>query len=270
MDTYLFIDGAYLQWHYRKQMREFYGCVPPINYDAVLGSQQAARAYYYDAVDYLKRDNETVDECKARVANCEALHDYISSRPGFFVREGDVRRSRRRRNKDAPEQKAVDVQLAVDALEHAARGNVKLGVFLTGDLDFEPLLASLERLGVRTRLLFVPLFTSETLKRAADETRMVNLSHFHAWAANSFQQNHIPMTYSFGEPHPQAPIFVPEREGKWAGRELTLFRATNESPARLFLAPEKDELDPSYLLQYHDIAKLPVAFELTFGRIEWK
>jgi uncharacterized LabA/DUF88 family protein len=186
MSSYLFIDGAYLRKDFTEQMRSFYGVIPEFDFVALAASLKSERTYYYDAIDYERHATESEETSAARVAAAEAVHDHINNLPGFHVREGHVRRSPKRRNR---EQKAVDVQLAVDALEHAARGNMKLMMLFAGDLDFEPLLASLERLGVRTRLIYVPQHTSKALMQAADEIRKVTLDHFHAWSAPSFRAN---------------------------------------------------------------------------------
>ena len=131
--TYLFIDGAYLHEHYSRQMQDFYGEVPPLRFDILATNLNSERTYYYDAINYQKKASESQDEYEARIAAKHALHDYISSQAGYHVREGHVRRSPAKKKQ---EQKGVDVQLAVDALEHAANGKMKRAVLLTGYLDF--------------------------------------------------------------------------------------------------------------------------------------
>lgn len=135
MASYLFIDGAYLRKHFNEQMQTFYGVVPAIDFELLAASFKSERTYYYDAIDYERHATEAEDGFQARVAQAEGVHDHINNLPGFHVRKGHVRRSPKRRNR---EQKALDVQLAVDALEHAARGNMKLMLLLAGDLDWRP------------------------------------------------------------------------------------------------------------------------------------
>src|SRR5687768_2552079 len=122
--TYAFIDGNYLHSQYERQMQAFYGQTPPILYEAVGSLLAADRFFFYDAIDYQKSETETETQREERIAKREALHDHITSRPGFHVRDGYVRRSQKRKR----EQKGVDVQLAVDAMEHAARGNLTRAV----------------------------------------------------------------------------------------------------------------------------------------------
>ena len=181
------------------------------------------------------------------------------------MREGHVRRSLKRKR----EQKAVDVQLAVDALEHAARSNMTMAILLTGDLDFEPLLGSLERMGVRTRLAYVPRHTSTDLLRAADEIRKITLQHFYSWSAPSFRANHKTVKLEYGQGRPEPPIFEPCREGVWDGRQVTLFKTINQAAPRLYAEWGNELTEPSYTFEHPEIDKLPLAFELTFGEIEW-
>lgn len=266
MSSYLFIDGAYLRKHFNEQMQTFYGVVPELDFELLAASLKSERTYYYDAIDYERHATESEDTFQARVTRAEGVHDHINNLPGFHVREGHVRRSPKRRNR---EQKAVDVQLAVDALEHAARGNMKLMMLFAGDLDFEPLLASLERLGVRTRLIYVPQHTSKELMQAADEIRKVTLEHFHAWSAPSFRANYRTVKLLYREPVPDGAIFKPLKTGTWKRRKVTVFKAVNASDPRLYVEQGDELTEPSYLMEHPDIDKLPLAFELTFGKIDW-
>jgi uncharacterized LabA/DUF88 family protein len=264
MSVYAFIDGNYLHSNFSKQMQAFYGVIPAINYEQLGADLQAPRLFYYDAIDYAKADNETDAAHEQRVVEREALHDHINSLPGFHVRDGHVRRSPRRRNR---EQKGVDVQLAVDAMEHAARGNMDTAVLFAGDLDFEPLVHSLVRLGVRTRLCYVLQHTSKALMRAADEIRKVTLENFYHWSALSFQGSHPGVQLRYGEKF-EGHTFKTLREGVWKGRRVRIFE---RPPNPLLYVDWGDELKkPSYTFEYPDIAKLPLAFELTFGKIEWQ
>src|SRR5688572_29370054 len=138
---YLFIDGAHFAKQFTEKMTDFYGIVPPIDYAALKAETQADRIYYYDAIDYEKKVGESDAAHTARIDAAAANMEYIASQPGYHVRDGHVRKGPKR------EQKGVDVMLAVEAMEHGARGNISLAMLMSGDLDFEPLLRSLDRLG---------------------------------------------------------------------------------------------------------------------------
>lgn len=210
MTRYLFIDGAYLQTHYRLWMQTFYGTVPAIEWDVLASTLQSQRNYYYDAINYQVMSGEDESAKNRRVAEMHSLHDHISRQTRFHVREGHVRRSPEKKKQ---EQKGVDVQLAVEALEHAARGNLQTVSLLTGDLDFEPLLISLARMGVLTKLIYVPKTAANELLAAADEREKLTLHHFWQFAAPSFKGSHSPVNLAYRQPHPDRGVYAIEREG---------------------------------------------------------
>jgi hypothetical protein len=118
MDSmYLFIDGAYLREAYDDVMRRFYGLVPTFNWTNVgVIFGRPARTYYYDAIDRNQVASETSEDRDRRVREADHLHTYLNGLSNWHVREGFVSRGRRARRRT---QKAVDVQLAVDALEQS-------------------------------------------------------------------------------------------------------------------------------------------------------
>jgi uncharacterized LabA/DUF88 family protein len=264
MSSYLFIDGAYLRERFEHQMMTFYGVVPAIQFDVLAANLGGHRTYYYDAINYNRGPSESESDFNARITKIHRLHDYISSQPGFHVREGHVRRSPVRKRQ---EQKGVDVQLAVDALEHAARGNMEIAALLAGDLDFEPLLTSLARLGVRTRLFYATGHAAVELRQAADEVQTITLQNFWGWATSSFKTNYRQVRLHYNQARPDG--FTIERQGIWNTRQVLLLKAGHQAEPRLWVAPGDELTEPSYLFEYVDIDKLPLAFELTFGAIEW-
>ena len=267
MTRYLFIDGAYLQAHYRRWMQTFYGTVPAIEWDVLASTLQSQRNYYYDAINYQVMPGEDETTKNRRIAKTQALHDHISRQTRFHVREGHVRRSPEKKKQ---EQKGVDVQLAVEALEHAARGNLQTVSLLSGDLDFEPLLISLARMGVLTKLIYVPQTAADELLAAADEREKLTLHHFWQFAAPSFKAAHGIVSLEYRQPHPDTTTYAVEREGVWNARRVVLLRPNTEAHLPYLYVETGDELtEPSYRLEYRDITKLPLAFELMFGQVAW-
>ena len=262
-EKYLFIDGNYLSTQFAKQMHAFYNHAPPIMFQELGRILKVNRCYYYDAIDYSNGANETEAEQDDRIAQRESFHDWLAELRGFHVRHGHVRRSK----KKSREQKAVDVRLAVDALEHAARGNIEKAVFLTGDLDFEPLLTSLERLGVRTKLLYVRSSTSPELIRAADESQALTLSDFCSWSPASFRDSHKPVSYSVGLPD-EIPEVLVSRRGRWGTRELALYDMRGAG-GRIFVKARAEVREPSISVHHADLGKVAQAFELAYGPIQW-
>ena len=243
-------------------MEKFYGVVPPIDYAVIKSYTKAHRIYFYDAIDYAERKGETAAEHKARVDAATARFDYIASQPGYHVRDGHVRQGGKR------EQKGVDVLLAVEAMEHAARGNMSLAMLMSGDLDFEPLLRSLDRLGTPTRVYYFPIKASPDLLRAADDARKITLREFHGWASEEFRINHPVIELAYAQ-RPLDPRDWPiVKTGVWQDRTVTLHSHPKASP-RLYVEKGKQLTDQSRMFVYPDIQKLELAHTLTFGEIEW-
>lgn len=266
--TYAFVDGNYLNARFGHQMDTFYGVVPPINFDAIRQFLGAERLFYYDAIDYTQDDKEKDSDYHARIGTRESLHAYINSRTGWHVREGHVRRAKQQKKR---EQKGVDILLSVDAMKHAARGNMNTAVLLAGDLDFEPLVQSLLRLGVPTRLIYSPTNVSDLLKAAADDRHKMTLQQFYAWSPYSFRTNYreVRLAYETGEP--PLSVFTQVREGRWDDRRVRLFRPgpNNTSNGTLFVDAGDELRQVSLTMEYVDVDRLPLAFELTFGDVDW-
>ena len=111
----------------------------------------------------------------------------------------------------------------------------------------------------------MPQHTSTELRQAADTTRKITLEHFYGWSAPSCREKHRPVKLRYREERPSPDIFRPTKEGTWKGRNVTLLQAINEAQPRLYVEPSNQLAEPSYLLEYPDREKLPLAFELTFG-----
>ena len=83
--------------------------------------------------------------------------------PDTHVVEGQVRQGKRR-----PEQKGVDVQLAVDALQAANRGVVGAIALVSGDADFIPLVKAVRDVGPHVIVIAFKESLSPDLRTAAD------------------------------------------------------------------------------------------------------
>jgi len=171
--SYLFIDGAYFRAAYSDLMTRYFNSVPEIEWtkvSAVFGGPR--RIYYYDAVDRNTVGAETPAERDARVERLDQFHARLNSLDRWHVREGFVSRGRRAARRS---QKAVDVQLSVDALEHAVAHNMAQAIFILGDLDFEPLLFSLNRFGIQTLVYYERNSAAPELLEAADMRSEITL-----------------------------------------------------------------------------------------------
>ena len=164
-DTYLFVDGAYLERTVESHTKGFFHQNLEINYERLI--QGAIKGFYYDAYPSKKHD-ETEFDFRQRLTTAEDKFKQITSGRGwhcnFGVTKGTGKRTR---------QKGVDIQLAMDAFTHCVRGNFKHAIILTGDLDFFPLIKSLIYEGAFVELWCDPATTSPELIRAADARKFL-------------------------------------------------------------------------------------------------
>lgn len=164
-DTYLFVDGAYLERTVESHEKGFFNESLNVNYEKLI--QGAIKGFYYDAYPskksdesestYLQRLNTAENKFK-KITSCRGWHC------NFGVTKGSGKRTR---------QKGVDIQLAMDAFTHCVRGNFKHAIILTGDLDFFPLIKSLIYEGAFVELWCDPASTSSELIRAADARKFL-------------------------------------------------------------------------------------------------
>lgn len=149
-------ECAYLRYAYESTMKRFARedvSHTSLNLETVKDALRASKVFYYDAVD------DEAEDVDARRAYLE----HIQSLDGFHVREGTVRKSKKRgKDKENEEnsdheterkqQKRVDVQLAVECLMHAYTKNMWHASLIAGDLDFEPLVTALINLGTHVHV----------------------------------------------------------------------------------------------------------------------
>lgn len=252
-------------------MQAFFDEVPPIEYRQLISlGVNHQRVFYYDAVDYEPRPGETVAHTEARITERVTLHRQINTIPNFHVREGYVSTGRKPRQR---EQKAVDVQLAVDAIEQAALRNMSHATLLLGDLDFQPLIAALVRFGIRVTV-FYEQGAREELLEVADERHPLRLAEYSLLSPPTFRANHtFPQFNPVGTPAYPAVI----RNGSWKGNRVVLAGHTTGAgavaPFELFIE-NGDEVKGQNLAVHfsgpaHD--RIGLAFELGYGgTIEWQ
>ena len=172
---YLFIDGGCLRASLDKLSEAYAGGMPlDINYRQL--TQTYSKVFYYDALPE-RKVNEDDASYHARIAPQRLLFDHLSSLDRFHVYEGDVRRSSARRG---PEQKKIDVMIAVDMLTHSFRRNMHEATLLTGDLDFKPLIDALVHEGMFITLWYPQGTTSKELIAAADRSERFGIGSIYA------------------------------------------------------------------------------------------
>lgn len=156
---YVYIDAGYIQGQLKQG-----NCNIEFNPDRLAqyitseslytSPVHAVRKFYYDALDE-DAEPKVIEKQKAYLDKVRSLKD-------THVVLGKIRKSKKK------EQKGVDVQLAVDALEAAKSGSVDVIALIAGDADFVPLVEAIRRAGPH---VFVIAFNSSValdLKNAAD------------------------------------------------------------------------------------------------------
>lgn len=118
--TYVFVDGAYLRRVADALIGEMFSVPAELDLRTLQGvGPNVRRVFYYDCLNDVQRENEPAVEFTNRVNAQQATFDEIQSLEGFHVRLGSLSGSHRKLR-----QKKVDVLLAVEALDHAVRGNM--------------------------------------------------------------------------------------------------------------------------------------------------
>jgi uncharacterized LabA/DUF88 family protein len=170
MIKYLFIDGGCLRVSLDR-MAAIYSGGALLDLDYSTLTRDYSKVFYYDALPERKPD-ENDQTYYARITPQRQFFDRLCSLDRFHVYEGDVRRSSSRRG---PEQKKIDVMIAVDMLTHSFRRNMHEATLLTGDLDFKPLIDALVQGGMFVNLWYPPGTTSIELIAAADRSWPLNI-----------------------------------------------------------------------------------------------
>jgi uncharacterized LabA/DUF88 family protein len=263
--TYLFIDGAYFRECYGTTMQRFYGAIPPVNWNVVWNVfERPSRTYYYDSVDRKQVGPETSEERDRRVRHADQFHRQLNALSNWHVREGFVSRGRRAARRS---QKAVDVQLAVDALEHAVAHNMSSAGFIAGDLDFEPLFFSLNRFGIRVTVYYQEGTASEDLLEAADSRVPMTLQTFSWLAVASFLETAVVPRYAANDSPPSSTFRI--RTGLWNNRRIEMFREGGQ----IIVWADRGEAGENTLKSYYpadNVKKGEQAFVMHFGgNIQW-
>jgi uncharacterized LabA/DUF88 family protein len=216
MSRYTFIDGeALLQFMADAAQRISPDEEFSVNYKNMRSAFGGQRAFFYDAHP-ARRSSEDEEEFRRRRSDKDSLLKVLSRLDGMHIRTGMSRYRRKR----GLEQKGVDIQLAIEAYQHAVRGNIEEAVLITNDLDFYPLLDALTQTRVRTILRYVPGKTSELLIEAADFAAPLLLFEFAQWCDPPYSR-HSELSMISRPFDPLPPVF---RCGRLDGREFVIYR----------------------------------------------
>jgi uncharacterized LabA/DUF88 family protein len=260
-ETYLFIDAGHLRPHYISAIQDWCGTDGEIDY-AYMGLEcNAQKCFYYDCRDTVKRDSETENDFNARVAKQDAELARIRRLSGTHVRLGTLTGAGKEKR-----QKQVDIMLAVDMMNHAARGNMATAHLITGDLDFKPLVQSLVDMGVFVKLHGDRKHTSSELADAADYYMPLSISRYVQWTAKHLRDRFpVPGASTYVKPEPSGYSLI--RSGTVAGKPAELLRYQTTHIVQF-----ADENNPGSFkgLTATDVDRLLLFCELEYGTVALK
>jgi uncharacterized LabA/DUF88 family protein len=165
---YLFVDGGCVRAELEAISQTYMGERGQAKLDWGALADGYRKVFYYDALP-TRDDGETEEQYEQRNSAILKLHDELTNLDCFHVYEGDRRKAKGRRDK--PQQKKVDVMIAVDMLMHTFRRNMHEATLIASDLDFAPLLHALVQEGMFVTLWYPPSVTKDELRAAADSRR---------------------------------------------------------------------------------------------------
>jgi uncharacterized LabA/DUF88 family protein len=258
--TYLFIDGGHLRRNYTDTVRRWFGSDGEIRIDTVKTTFSAHKCFYYDSIDDIPHDGERLADCEARVRKQEEVFNRIQSIYGTHVRLGSMTGTRKNKR-----QKQVDILLAVDVMNHAARRNMGRAVLLTGDQDFKPLVQSVVDMGLFIHVAGDIRHTSRDLAHAADHYEPLTMTRYHQWSARALQTKF---------PIPIKCIQLLDARGQKKIKKGTI----DGEPAECWCGPDTCQVtiqqprddDALLTVQFTEVDRLLLFCEMEFGKVEWE
>jgi len=258
--TYLFIDGGYVQKRYEEAVRVWFGDNAEIDFPTLIRNYPAGRSFYYHCLDEEKREGEGESDHQARIAEQKAHLNKVSEAPGCHIRLGVLKGQEKKRR-----QKKVDVLLAVDMLTHAANKNMTKALLLAGDLDFQPAIESLVQLGIFVELIADDKHTASELAWAASSYRKLSFSDYYSWSTSALQEKY-PLPRNGGHSRLDLKGAAVLKTGSLDGDAFTLY----QSEERFYLCPPGVEGDTPYYYVHDDLERLKLYLEKIQGhKIIW-
>ncbi len=180
---YLFIDGAYLAMEFKAfGDRWFKGEQIEIDYRAL--SVGYKKTFFFDCHPPKKETDDPATTTE-KWEKKEAFFESIASIAGWHVFNGEAKIRRTR----GAEQKEIDVMIAVEMLTNSHRRNMDSLGFISGDLDFRPLVEAVVRDGMEV-VLFHGAQASKELRRAADQNVLMDCFWLYSKTTSAFKQGH--------------------------------------------------------------------------------
>lgn len=263
-DTYVFIDGGHLRKYHAEVAEKWFGApTPDLDLYKVGADLGAWKCFYYDCLDDIKRASESQSDFDNRLSKQEELYSKFRRTLATHVRLGALTGQGKKIR-----QKQVDIMLAVDAMSHAARGNMRTVKIVSGDQDFTPLVEALVNMGLNVQVIGDSKHTSQTLADAADTFRALRFVDYFNWTDEAARRARQIASYSIGG-HPSVkntaiqPCTVAGIEAKHFFYEGRFFIT--------FVSPEAKQAGDgnSAVVHHEDKLRLQLFCELQFGEVVW-
>lgn len=197
MESYVYIDGGYLELVYLQFAQAWFGHQGGLDYEKVFSGVGCdhpqlhwKRGFYYDCPVKQKRGEDDL-EFQSRRDTQEERWKKIRAISGGHLRTGKITGERKQR------QKGVDVLIAVNVLSHVARGNFDKVVLLAGDADFLPLVDAVVEMGAIIDVAASAKSISTDMINAPDHFREITTDDLFAWTVKSLQDE-FPIPKSLG------------------------------------------------------------------------
>jgi uncharacterized LabA/DUF88 family protein len=262
-DAYLFIDGGHLRKNHAEVVGKWFGHpVPDFNLDDMQNSLGAQKCFYYDCLDNKRRSTESPDDFDKRLVKQKELFNRFRRTKNTHVRLGALIG-----NGKKIRQKRVDIQLAVDAMSHAARGNMRTTVLLSGDQDFAPLVESLVSMGLFVHVCGDVKHTSRALADSADTFRPLRFKDYFYWTDDTARSKKpLPEMYIGGSPTPNSP----PRIGTVAGIPAKLYVQNDGQTVITVETPDAIKMgtDSYEIIRHRDESRVIEFVALQIGEVD--
>ncbi|MBW2044706.1 MAG: NYN domain-containing protein [Deltaproteobacteria bacterium] len=205
---YLFIDGAYFRGVIEDISKKYF-MNDKIEIDFKKVTAGFKKTFYYDCLDARKKRNETTVDYDKRVNQQKELFNSLRLMKGVHVYEGVIKSV-----KKSPQQKQVDVMIAVHMLTHSFRRSMQQAYLLTGDLDFKPVIDAMVTDGMHVVLWYEKTTTSKDLIYSADENMPITVRKLYEWSTDDFKKRYTRMPRALATSSDEVKDFAFIKQGK--------------------------------------------------------
>lgn len=261
--TYLFIDGGYIQKRYADGVRVWFGDdadKAEIDFSALIHSHPAAgRSFYYYCLDEERREGESETDHQERIAKQKSHLSKVSEAPGCHIRLGVLKGQGKEKR-----QKKVDVLLAVDMLTHAANKNMTKALLLAGDLDFQPAIESLVHLGIFVELIADDKHTAPELAWAASSYTKLGFDHYYSWSSQDLKSKYpLPDARDNGRLRTEKAAAL--KTGSLNGKAVTLYK----TDGKFYICLRVPRNEAPIYFSHDDPERLNLYLEIQGYKVAW-